>query len=118
MAPFTVALEHPVVVLVMSVHAPIALLDLLLSLQPVMHVMPVPAASLDELLMGPFGDGFTFGFVHVVLPFVNVMAHKANVHKLDGPASIFRALEELFDGRWINEGYPGARTESGCSGAF
>jgi hypothetical protein len=54
MAPFTVALEHPVVVPVMAVHVIIALLDRLLGLQPVMLAMPVPAAPLDSLLILTF----------------------------------------------------------------
>src|ERR1700680_232758 len=87
MAPFTVALEHPVVVPVVAGHDHLVLLDLLLGLQPVLLVMPVPAAALDELLTGALGDCFTVDFFHVVLPLVNPMVHKVILHRVDAAAA-------------------------------
>jgi len=54
MAPFTVALEHPVVVPVVAVLVNIALLVRFLGLQLFMLAMSVPVIPLDELLILTF----------------------------------------------------------------
>lgn len=54
MAPFTVALEHPVVVPVAAVHPYVARLDGLFCLPPFLLAIPVPVTLLDERLIVSF----------------------------------------------------------------
>jgi hypothetical protein len=54
MAPFTVTLEHPIVVPVVAVRAQIGRLDRLLRFQPFLLALPLPVSPLDELFFLTF----------------------------------------------------------------